>query len=324
MSQYRIGIDLGGTNIRAAIVDNEQRIVRKQVAKTPKDRADIVIKAMVQLCQSLLSKEKLTIKDIEGIGVGTPGTVNNNMGKVLYANNLGWVDVPLRELLMRDLPAEIYIENDGNTAALAEAWLGANRGMLNSITITLGTGVGAGVLVEGRMLTGNNYAGGELGHMVIVAGGALCTCGRRGCWEAYSSAPALLRMAINAAREDGESQLWSICAGDFDQLTPEAVFNLAFKGDAAAKSCIERYLILLKLAIVNLVSIFQPEQIAIAGGISGQGDRLIKPLQMAVNVESYGAKYLRTPRVTISALDGDAGVLGAALLPKYHKGGINL
>ena len=324
VSKYMLGIDLGGTNIRVGLFDEEINLIRKQSVKTPKANYQVVIRSMVDLSLNIMQRESVAIKDITALGIAAPGSVNNNTGKVLYANNLGWTDVSLRNLLLRDLPLPIYLENDANVAALAEAWLGANRGMLNSLVITLGTGVGSGVLTEGKILHGNNYAGGELGHMVVIAEGEACTCGRRGCWEAYSSAPSLLRMAKAAMQDNETSALWEACEHDLNKLLPEQVFDLSFKGDAVAKAVIERYMFVLKQAVVNLVNIFQPEQIAIGGGIGGQGERLTKPLQMAVNIESYGSRYLRTPKVVSASLGNDAGLYGAALLPKYYEGGIHI
>ena len=322
MKKYQVGIDLGGTNVRAALIDSDLHIVRKQAAKTPKNQAEAVVQTIAGLVHALISEEALTIGDVASIGIAAPGTVHNDAGKVLYANNLGWDDVSLRDMVQKDFRVPVYLENDANAAALGESWFGANKGLSHSIMITLGTGVGTGVIIDGKMLTGSNYAGGELGHMVIVAGGAQCTCGRKGCWEAYSSATALMRMARQAAMSDPASRLWEVCDRQLEHLSAEHVFELASERDVAALEVIDRYMQLLKIAIVNLVCIFQPEQIALGGGISNQGERLLIPLQQAVDAESYGSRHILVPRIVCSELDGDAGLLGAALLGRYHEGGI--
>ena len=322
MKKYQVGIDLGGTNIRAALIDQDLRIRRKIAAKTPQNHAGAVVQSIASLIHALIQDEALEVDSIASIGIAAPGTVNNDTGKVLYANNLGWDDVSLRDMVYNHFPVPIFLENDANAAALGETWFGANKGTKHSIMITLGTGVGAGVIVDGKLLTGSNFAGGELGHMVIVAGGALCTCGRRGCWEAYSSATALKRMARQAAIADPASRLWQACDHRLDLLSPEHVFALADEHDDAAQGVVDRYMMLMKIAIVNLVCIFQPEQIALGGGIANQGERLLVPLQEAVRAESYGSKHIQAPKIVGSALEGDAGLLGAALLGRYHEGGV--
>ncbi|MCL2497052.1 MAG: ROK family protein [Symbiobacteriaceae bacterium] len=324
MARYQMGVDLGGTNTRVALVDEELKIRRRLQERTPKNDGQQIINTIIRLCKELLQQEGLSLEEISSLGVAAPGIVDNGRGIVVYANNLNWVNAPLRETITRELPLPFYLDNDANAAALAEALVGVNQGLQDSIVITLGTGVGGGVISQGKLLHGGYQAGGELGHMVIIAGGPLCTCGRRGCWETYSSAPALQRMARAAAQEDSSSGLWTACGNNLEQLTPKQVFLLAEQGDKAASSVIERYLALLATGIVNLVGIFKPEQIAIGGGIGGQGERITQPLQQAVNLESYGAKYLPNTKVVSTALGGDSGLIGAALLGKYYEGGITL
>ena len=317
MPNHLLGIDLGGTTIKVALLDERLSILQRAARRTPAQSAAEIVETMVAQCRELLEREGLSLTDVDAIGIGTPGTVNNDTGKVIYANNLAFVDVPLRELIQRELPVAVHLENDANAAALAEAWLGANRGLLDSIVITLGTGVGGGVISEGRILHGNQFAGGEVGHMVIVAGGEPCNCGRQGCWESYSAARSLMRMAREAAQRELSSSLWEVCGRDLDALRPDHIFDLAFAGDKAAKDVYDLYIFYLQQAIVNLVSIFRPQQIAIGGGIGNQGERITKPLQSAAAKESYAGIYVEAPRIVSTALGADSGLFGAALLGRY-------
>ncbi|MCL2547969.1 MAG: ROK family protein [Symbiobacteriaceae bacterium] len=324
MPGYLLGIDLGGTSIKAALLDEKLQILRRHSVRTPQEDATAVIRSMADACRVLLAAEEITLEDVFSLGIGAPGIIDNDRGKVVYANNLPFVDVDLRDLIHDELPLTIYLENDANAAALAEAWLGANQGMKDSMVITLGTGVGGGVITDGRILHGNQFAGGEVGHMVIVAGGAQCNCGRRGCWETYSAAASLMRMARAAAQDDLTSALWQACTNDLELLRPEQVFDLAFSGDKAARSVYDRYIFLLKQAVVNLVSIFRPQQIAIGGGLGNQRERLTEPLQEAVALESYAGRYVKPTRVVSTQLGADSGLYGAALLGRYYQGGISV
>ena len=193
---YTIGIDLGGTNIVASVVDDEYKIIGTSKTPTNAPRsADEIFDDIAEVCEEAVKAADLTMADIDSVGMGTPGTVNQD-GIIEFANNLAFNNVPARTMLAKRLnkPEEkIYIENDANCAALGEAYAGVGNGAKDFVAVTLGTGVGSGVIIDGKIVNGVNYAGGECGHMVIVVDGEQCSCGRKGCWEAYASATALDR-----------------------------------------------------------------------------------------------------------------------------------
>ena len=314
---YSIGVDLGGTNIAVGIVDEQFRIVRKGKVPTKKERhSDEIVRDMGALCASLVKEAGLTFDDIAYVGIAAPGSVDPKTGVVKYANNINMLHYPLAERLMSHIPVKrVYLENDANAAALAEAKAGAGKGCDDVIMITLGTGVGGGIVIGGKLYSGFNYAGAELGHIVIEHGGRKCTCGRCGCWEAYSSATALIEMTREKMQQEKDSIMWNMCDNGTGKVSGRTAFNAARQGDRAGREVVDTYIDYLACGITNMVNIFQPQVLCIGGGVCGEGDYLLDPLKKIVDRDQYGSDAHDDKTVIkIAELGNDAGIIGAALL----------
>ncbi len=313
---YRIGIDLGGTNIAAGLVDGEMSLVKKMSIPTGAERdGEEIVKDMAKLCLKLCAEQGITMNDIKAIGIATPGVANLETGVVEYANNLHFIKFPLASLLGKELDFEnIKIANDANAAAWGEAVAGAAKGSSNSVMITLGTGVGGGIIIDNKIYTGFNCAGAELGHIVIELDGVPCSCGRQGCWEAYSSATALIRMTnekIEECRASGRKSLML----DAERVSGRTACDCMRAGDEAAKEVYDKYIKYLACGLTNIVNIFQPEVISLGGGVSNEGQPLIDSLLPLVRRDSYGGGFVdKLPELRIAKLGNDAGIIGAALL----------
>ena len=311
---YRIGIDLGGTNIVAGVVDDEFRIVATAKCKTriPRPAEEIVVD-MARMAKEAVQNAGLTMADIAYVGVGSPGTCNADTGIVEYSNNLQFEKLPLRDMLGGMLDKAVYIENDANAAALGEALAGAAKGAQSCVCITLGTGVGGGIIIDGKIYGGFNFAGAELGHTVIMVDGELCTCGRFGCWEAYASATALLNQTRRAMVNHPDSAMWSI-AEDLDKVNGRTAFDGMRAGDAVAAQVVDTYIKYIATGLINVINIFQPEVLCIGGGICKEGDTLLKPLAAHIERERYSKYSSHQTRLCVATLGNDAGIIGAAFL----------
>ncbi len=314
---YYIGVDLGGTNIAVGLLNEKFEIIAKKKCLTLSKRdISLVMDDMASLCKQLISENNLTEKDIEYIGISTPGAVSPEDGVVLYSNNLLMVNYPIaKELSSRMGIEKIIIHNDANAAALGEALIGAGKGKDSVIMITLGTGVGGGIVLNRQIYSGFNSAGGELGHIVIKTDGRQCTCGRRGCWETYSSATALINMTKEKLKGYKQSLMWQLIDGDIENVNGRTAFDAARQGDKAAKQIVNEYISYLATGVANIINIFQPDILCIGGGVCGEGDYLLKPLLEIVREEEYGSRQ-RTlfTEIKIAELGNDAGIIGAALL----------
>ncbi|MBQ4066474.1 MAG: ROK family protein, partial [Clostridia bacterium] len=289
---YNIGIDLGGTNIAAGIVNESYEIIKK--ASTPtnasSDRnADDITADIATLCKNLVSEAGLTMDDIGSIGIATPGTANCETGEIIYANNLPFRHYDMQGKLSAALGTSkrVFIENDANAAAKAESVAGVAKGSKYSVMITLGTGVGGGIIIDNKIYAGFNSAGGELGHIVIEVDGVQCSCGRKGCWEAYSSATALIRMTeekIAECRAEGRDSLMLKA----DKVSGRTACDAMRAGDAAAKEVYDKYIKYLASGLATIINIFQPEIISLGGGVSNEGQSLIDALLPIVRKEQYG------------------------------------
>ena len=318
---YYIGIDLGGTNIAAGIVNENYEIVKKKSVPTlPNRDGKLIIKDMAELCRSLVEECGLTIDDIEYAGIATPGTANSETGVVEYANNLPFKKFPIADLLKEYLGVKkVYIENDANAAAKAEAIAGAARGAKYSVMITLGTGLGGGIVLDGKVYSGFNFAGAELGHIVIQKDGKQCTCGRKGCWETYSSATGLTNMTkehlIKARAEGKKSIIEEMIGGNLDNCNARVAFAAMKQGDEIGKAIVDEYLSYLASGVATIINIFQPNVLSIGGGVCNEKDYLLKPLNELVFGETY-TKTGVTPQteLKIAELGNDAGIVGAAVL----------
>lgn len=315
-NSYRIGIDLGGTNIAAGIVDKEYNIIKKGSVPTRAQRhPDMIIEDMAILCKKLLSECKLTLSDIDSVGIASPGSVMPDKGMIAYANNINMRNYPIAEKLRSYLKVKkIFVENDANAAAMGEAIAGSGKGVESFVMVTLGTGVGGGVVLNGKIYSGPNYAGGELGHMVIEHNGHSCTCGRRGCWETYSSASALIRMTKERMLSDKSSIMWKLTDNDIENVSGKTAFQAARQGDKAAREVCAEYVDYLACGLTNLVNIFQPNVISIGGGISKEGDTLLDPVREIVKRDQYKHSSPIVTELKTAVLGNDAGIVGAAAL----------
>ncbi len=313
---YRIGIDLGGTNIAGGLVDENMNLVLKKSVPTGAERpGEEIVKEIAKLCTALCEEKGISLSDITSIGIATPGVANIDTGYVEYANNLNFKMFPLAPMLSELLGFKnIKIANDANAAAWGEAMAGAAKGSTNSIMITLGTGVGGGIIIDNKIYTGFNYAGAELGHIVMEIDGAPCSCGRHGCWEAYSSATALIRMTkekIEECRASGRNTLMS----SYEKINGRTACDCMRAGDEAAKEVYDKYVKYLATGLANIINIFQPQIISLGGGVSNEGKSLIDSLLPIVRKEAYGNGIVENlPDLRIALLGNDAGIVGAALL----------
>lgn len=317
---YRIGIDLGGTNIAAAIVNNEFKIVNKMSVPTGKEReAALIMDDMAALCKKVCAEAGIDFSEIEAVGIASPGVANHTDGIVEYSCNLPFRKFPICAELSKRLGIDnIHVENDANAAAWGEAVAGAAKGTKSSVMITLGTGVGGGVIIDGKVFSGSNYAGAELGHIVIEVGGKQCGCGRRGCWEAYSSATGLINMTkekIEECKASGRATAMTEYVKKHGKVSGRTAFDCMRAGDAAAGEVIDLYVKYLASGLASMINIFQPEVLSIGGGISGEGQFLLDLLMPIINSERYGGDFIdKKTEVRIAELGNDAGIVGAAFL----------
>ena len=317
---YYIGVDLGGTNIAAGIVNSEFEIVRKGSVPTnvAGRTAEEIIKDMGALCDSLVKDAGLTFDDIEYVGIASPGAVDPVRGVVNYANNLPFSRFPIADTLKKFIPVKkVLVENDANAAAKGEAVAGAAKGVGDVVMITLGTGVGGGIIIDHKVYSGFNYAGAELGHIVIEYNGRQCSCGRKGCWEAYSSATGLINMTKEKLAEceaKGIPTLMTDFVKEEGKVSGKTAFAAMKKGDAPAKEVVDMYIGYLGCGLSNIINIFQPEILVIGGGICNEKHYLTDPLEKIIKEETYGNEAIKPTTLKIAELGNDAGIIGAAVL----------
>lgn len=313
---YTIGVDLGGTNIVASVVNDSYSILATSKTKTNAPRsAEEIFDDIAMVVDEAIAKAGISKDDIDSLGLGTPGTVNGE-GIIEFANNLGFNNVPAKQMLIEKTGIEkVYIENDANCAALGEAYAGVGNGAKNFVAVTLGTGVGSGVIVDGKIVNGVNYAGGECGHMVIVVDGDQCSCGRKGCWEAYASATALIRQTKMAMEEYPDSYMHQLAKAE-GAVSGRTAFDAMRKGDIAGIKVVEQYIKYVSCGLINLVNALQPEIICVGGGICNEGETLMAPLRRYVQAERYSIHSKIQTKIVRAELGNDAGVIGAAILGK--------
>ena len=300
-----IGIDIGGTTIKGAVIDEKGRLYGEDSVVTVKGGE--ILNCIVTLCNRLM---KLNREEVKGIGIGCAGVINSADGVVVQANNLRLNDFPIVKLLQEKINLPVKISNDANVAALGEAKFGAGKNYKNSILVTLGTGVGGGIIIDGKLFEGNKSAGAEIGHIVIKHGGEPCSCGRRGCFEAYSSATALKRRTKWAMEEDAGSAMWKKYTSE--TVSGKTAFEFA-DCDHSARKVVDWYIDYLACGLINLANAFRPEVIMLGGGVSNQGEELTKPLQEILDREIFAGSYAPV-KVTIATLGSSAGVYGAVAL----------
>lgn len=316
MEKYYIGIDLGGTNIAVGLVDEKGSLLVKKSQPTMSGRkAEEIAADMAKLAREIAAEGNIPWEMIQSVGIGVPGTANKDTGIVEYANNLGFYDEPMVAMIERYLPGKkILFDNDANAAAWGEYLAGCGKGCNSMVAVTLGTGIGGGIILNGKIFEGVNYAAGEFGHFVVERNGIPCNCGRRGCFEAYASATALIARTREAMERDRDSELWTLCEGELERVEGKTVFDGVRLGDSTAKQVLDTYLEYLGTGLVNLINIFQPEVLCIGGGLSKAGELLMEPLREMVKREDYARTSARRTKLVTAELDNDAGLIGAALL----------
>jgi glucokinase len=315
---YYLGADLGGTNIACAVVTEDGTILgRASIPTGLPDTAEAIAGRIAQCCRDAAEHSGCAWADISSVGIGTPGIANSQSGVVEYSCNLNFSDTPLVQLVAQDLQKPVFLENDANAAALGEFVAGSGRGGDSLVAITLGTGVGGGVVIHRRLLTGFNFAGAEIGHFVMVEDGEPCACGRRGCFEAYCSATALIRQTQRAMEQHRDSLLWRF-APDLAAVTGRTAFDAMAQGDETAKNVVDGYVHHLACGLTSIINIFQPEVLCVGGGVCNQGETLLSPVREIFDREDYARNSRRRTRLVRAALGNDAGIIGAALLPLYQ------
>jgi glucokinase len=310
----KIGIDLGGTTMSVGVVSDKNEIIaKKEIETICSDGADKIIERMSQLVQQVMNQVDKT--QISHIGIGCPGMLDRSAGRVLYSNNLGWENIEISEKIRQIFKIPVYIENDANCAALGEYIVGSGKDVNTMIMITLGTGIGGGIIIDNKLYRGKSGNSNILGHMLMVSDGLLCTCGRKGCWEAYASGSALIRMANQKAEECKESELSKYKELDHS-LNGKNIFLAIHNGDKAACQVFEQYIAYVAEGITDIVNIFEPQMIVIGGGISQQGEFMLNPIRQLVEKNVYcGLDAM--PIITTSCLGNDAGIIGASCLNEY-------
>ena len=316
---YRIGVDLGGTNIAVGLVNEKFEIIAKDSVPTLSGRpGEEIVKDMAGVCHRGCESAGITAADVDSVGIASPGIVDDEKGMVIYANNLKFRHFPIIPMLKELFPAkEFHIENDANAAAWGEAIAGAAKGSASSVMITLGTGVGGGIISDGKVFKGFNSAAGELGHIVIAVDGRPCSCGRKGCWEAYSSATGLIRMTqekLDACAAEGRETKMTELVAAKGKVNGRTAFDGERLGDEAAKEVVDEYVKYLASGIASMINIFQPEVLSIGGGISNEGDYLLNRMVPLVREQQYGTGLVPLTDIRIATLKNDAGIIGAAVL----------
>ena len=310
-----LGIDLGGTNIVAAVVNEKYEIISE--AKNPtlcprpwKEILDDVAKTALEAAKMA----NLEMSDFPFVGIGSPGVISVETGTVIAAVNLGFENVPLTKYLSEKLEVPVILENDANAAAYGEFKAGKAKNTENFIAFTIGTGIGSGVVLDGKIYRGTNGIAGELGHSVIKLGGRQCSCGRKGCIDVYASATGLITTTKEAMEANKESLMWQLSEGDIKKVNGITAFKAAKQNDKTALEVVNSYIEVLAAAITNIINTFQPDMITIAGGISKEGDYLLNPIKKLVEKESLKNSTKPFPKIEIAELQDKAGVIGASLL----------
>ena len=316
-----VGVDIGGTNLKAGLVDESGVLLATQKMKVASIADDEGLAwTVASLVQELARTVNIPVSDVASVGVGVPGTVEIRSGSINYTCNLPLRNVRLRKLFHRYLSIPLYIENDANCAALAEYLVGAGRDSKRFVTVTLGTGVGAGIVHNGKIYHGANGMAGEVGHMVIQRDGLPCPCGRRGCWEQYASATALKRLTAEALTAHPDSILAQVVAENEGRVSGQSAFIAARRGDPVGQQVCDEYVDYLACGVVNVVNIFQPDTLAIGGGVSNEAEeQLLLPVRQRVARESIPCGRNRRTRIVKAELGNRAGLIGAALLGKNKR-----
>ena len=308
--RYYVGIDLGGTFIKGGICTRcGELLISDKVPTEGRLGGERVAENVASLTRGLISRLGISPEDVVGVGMGVPGLIDSTSGTVVFWGKMRWENLPIGDMVSRLTGYPTRVINDANAAALGETLFGSGKKYKNTVLLTLGTGVGGGVVIDGKLFEGNRSAGAELGHICVVKDGERCNCGRRGCLEAYASATALIRETTRAMQEDKTSKMWEI--GSLDAVTGQTAFDYAAT-DASAKRVVDNYVEMLGTGIVNYANVFRPEAIIIGGGVSAQGDALLLPLRAMLERDIYAGERGPSVELMIATLGNTAGTLGAA------------
>mgnify|MGYP000129475417 CR=1 FL=1 len=320
--KYSIGVDLGGTNIVSVIVNCQGKIVNRLKVPTLAERGkEATIKRIIETIHENIVQSTIAPADIIGIGIGAPGPLNIERGIINFAPNLpGWRDVPLKKILEDEFNMKVVLENDANAGAWGDRCFGIGRAVRNLVCFTLGTGIGGGIIINGRIYHGSNYGAAELGHMTVNKDGPRCNCGNYGCLEAYSSATGIKNRIRNRIKEGIKSKFLNFNNNNelVESLRLKSIFETARKGDELTKDIVEEAISYLGIAIANIANILNPEMVVLVGGITNEGDKLLIPLREEVKKRAFYSNY-KSLKIVIGKLGGNAGVLGAAALLWIHS-----
>lgn len=309
---YKMGIDLGGTNIAIGIVDENNKVIHRISKPTClPDSPENIVGRIFFAAKECMAKAGLVVEDISTIGIGSPGAIDSEKGIILFSNNFQYKNVPLGQMLSEKFGKTVYCENDANAAAFGEYLVGDRSKGDTLVAITIGTGIGGGVIIGGKLYSGNRFSGGELGHMVINFNGLPCNCGRRGCYEVYASATALIRQTKEAMQNDHQSKMWQLCEGNIQNVTGKTAFDGSRLNDKTAKAVIEQYADYVAIGLVDIINSFGPAVICISGGISQENEYLLEPLRRHIEMNKPINCHTE---VRVAVLNNDAGIVGAANL----------
>lgn len=313
--KYYVGIDLGGTNIAVGVVNEDFKIIGRAKMPTGAHRpAEEICDDIAAAANLALQNAGVSMEQVQSIGLGSPGVINSRDGIVEHAGNLHFYGTPLSSLLEERLGKYVHIENDASAAAYGEAVAGAAKGVKNVLMITLGTGVGSGIIIDGKIYSGAYYGGAEMGHVGMVYDGWQCTCGRKGCVEAYCSATGLIRLTKETMQQHKDSLMWELCGGDIGKASGRTSFEAMRAGDAAGKMVVETYIDWLSYALAGYVNTLQPNILVLGGGISHEGEPLLAPIREKVRQQCLDRYSPHSTEIVAATLGNDAGIVGAAFL----------
>lgn len=313
---HYIGVDIGGTNLAVGVLNDRKDIIYKSKIKTKIPRTGEEICADIKnLIKDSLTKVGVNLSEIHSIGIGCPGAVNQETGLLEYSANLFLENFNLRNEIKKFFQKDVFIGNDADLAALGEYLQGAAKGSNTSITLTIGTGIGTGIIINGKIYTGFNHMAGETGHTVIYKNGRHCACGRRGCFETYASARGLVTTTKEILSKfcTQDTIMWDMINGDIEKVNGRTAFAAMKQQDFVAKQIVDQYISDLACGVTNLINILEPEILCIGGGLSNEGDFLLDPLREIVYRESYNSRSSKKTKIVKAKLGNDAGIIGAAL-----------
>ena len=322
MTKVIIGVDLGGTNVKTAIVSEDRKVLSKDARPTHADEGPVaVFEAMEASARDAMQAADVTQADVLAAGFGAPGPMNWQTGVVFSPPNLpGWKDVPLADEMSKRLGVPCYVDNDANVACFGEYWLGAGQGTESMIVLTLGTGVGGGIVVLGQLLRGIDGTAAELGHLKVQRDGRTCGCGNQGCLEAYASVTGMVKTATENLAQHADSKLHALCGGDASAITGKMISGAAADGDAFAQWVFKETATWLGIGIGSLINMQNPEKVVLCGGMIAAGDLLFTPVRETALANCFEVPGKRC-QIVPAGLGEDAGVIGSAgcALDRYQR-----